>query len=60
MIISRGAWNALHALAWEFQVKGGKLEGVTPEQIEEALDALEYQTIIQIADEEESDNEIRE
>ena len=57
MIISRGAWNALHALAWEFQAKGGKLEGVTPEQIEEALDALEYQTIIQIADEDEADDE---
>jgi len=40
MIISRGAWNALHALAWEFQAKGGKLEGVTPEQIEEALDRV--------------------
>lgn len=57
MIISRGAWNALHALAWEFQDKGGQLDGVTPEKIEEALDALEYQTIIQIADEEPTDDE---
>lgn len=57
MIISRGAWNALHALAFEFQAKGGKLEGVTPEQIEEALDALEYYETIEIEPEEPTDDE---
>jgi hypothetical protein len=57
MIISRGAWNALHALAWEFQAKGGQLEGVTPEQIEEALDALEYYETIEIEPEEPTDDE---
>lgn len=57
MIISRGAWNALHALAWEYQAKGGSISGVTPEQIEEALDALEYSGKIEIADEEEPTND---
>lgn len=40
IIISRAAWSALHALAFEFMVQGGKLQGVTPEAIEEAFNAL--------------------
>jgi hypothetical protein len=39
--MSRAAWNALHALAWEYLTQGGDLPGVTIEAVEEAMDALE-------------------
>jgi hypothetical protein len=44
--ISSAAWNALHALAWEYLTQGGALPDVTTEAVEEAMDALEQAATI--------------
>ena len=55
--ISRAAWGALHALAFEFMVQGGKLQGVTPEAIEEAFNALNEADRIVMEEDENDDGD---